>query len=142
MLQDKNQGVYVEDIIENKNRFKDHLPIQNSLLPNIAPNTANSQNSKNSFQYIKLGKGGIPKQLTSQMYNNQNHPQMRDNWVKRDSNRQSHRKAHSTLGGIGIHDEARRGLSQEEMLRKNQNNTNTNQYDLYYQQRGGFLPNH
>ena len=141
MLQDKNQGVYVEDIIENKNRFKDHLPTQSTLLPNIAPNTANSQNSKNSFQYIKLGKGGIPKPLTSQMYNHQNHPQgMRDNWVKRDSN--SHRKAHSTLGGgVGIHDEATRGLSQE-MLRKNQNNTNTNQYDLYYQQRGGFLPNH
>ena len=65
MLQDKNQGVYIEDIIENKHRFRDALPIGNSLLPIIAPNTANSQNSKNSFQYIKLGKGGIPKPLTS-----------------------------------------------------------------------------
>ena len=93
MLQDKNQGVFVEDIIENKQRFKDSIPQQSSLLPSLAPNTANSVNSKNSFQYIKLGKGGIPKPLTSQMYNHQ----LRDNWVKNTTG--SHRKANSTLGG-------------------------------------------
>jgi len=70
MLQDKNQGVYVEDIIENKQRFRDGLPGGSTLLPSIGiPGTANSSNSKNSFNYIKIGKGGIPKPLTTQMYN-------------------------------------------------------------------------
>lgn len=66
MLQDKNQGVFVEDIIENKQRFKEQLPAGSTLLPVIGPNTSTSVNSKNSFRYLKLGKGGIPKPLTSQ----------------------------------------------------------------------------
>ena len=112
MLQDKNQGVFVEDIIEGKNRFNENLPPAISrLLPDIGPQTANSANSKNSFRYVKLGKGGIPKPLTSQMYD---HSGIRDNWGQKTNG--SHRKANSTLNyeyQNNIQDQAARGFSQE-----------------------------
>ena len=137
MLQDKNQGVFVEDMLEQKRRYRE----QTMLLPIIGPNTSSSINGKNSLRHSKFYQGGIPKPLTSQIYNQRGQgPQ--DHFPKSTVAGNNHRQARSTLQSHGeesIHTQALR-FSQD-LLRKNQNNT-INQYDLYYQQKGGFLPNH
>lgn len=47
-LQDKNQGVYVEDILISKMRFRDGA--KTSLLPRIMPHTSTSIGVKNSLR--------------------------------------------------------------------------------------------
>jgi hypothetical protein len=46
MIQDKDQGVYVEDIITLKQRFKDGSRTKTSMLPRIAPDTSKSMGPK------------------------------------------------------------------------------------------------
>lgn len=52
LLQDKNQGVYVEDILLTKQRFREGA--KTSLLPRIMPHTSTSMGAKNSLRMEHL----------------------------------------------------------------------------------------
>lgn len=54
MLQDKNQGVFLGDVLENKQRFRNN-GTHTSMLPRIAPQTSTSVSVRKNFSGHKPG---------------------------------------------------------------------------------------
>lgn len=54
MLQDKNQGVYVEDLLEKQHRYRVNVHQKSTMLPNISQSEGSGSNLRGNNRYSEL----------------------------------------------------------------------------------------